>query len=180
MSETGSLESRVEAALRGEEGEPLVLLAELYDRYRAQHHLLDRLTRISDSFQRAERERGLTYADHYQRKVRQIEKIVRISDQYQSMLRDLNERLHRLSTLDELTGLPNRRYMRERIDQEVGHATRGGPISSLALADIDRFKAVNDTWGHAAGDGVLIRVARAMQAGMRDYDICAAGAARSS
>jgi diguanylate cyclase (GGDEF)-like protein len=173
MTDPQELEARVEAALRGEEGDPLALLAEVYERYRTQTHLLDRLTHISDRFQRAERERGQTYAEHYQRKVRQIEKIVRISDQYQSMLRDLNERLHRTAIQDELTGLPNRRYMRDRVEQEVAHGARGAPPASLALADIDRFKAVNDTWGHAMGDTVLVHAARAMQAGMREYDVCA-------
>lgn len=172
MADPADLEERVEAALRGEGGDLSALLAELYDRYRTQHHLLDRLPHISDRFQRAERDRGQDYAEHYRRKVRQIEKIVRISDQYQAMLHDLNDRLHELSTRDDLTGLANRRHVRERVGQALAQSERAGLVSSIALADIDHFKRVNDLWGHSAGDAVLARTARALSSGMRRYDLC--------
>ncbi|GEO80461.1 biofilm regulation diguanylate cyclase SiaD [Pararhodospirillum oryzae] len=168
------LEARVEAALAtpGQE-DPWPLLAALFDRYRTQQRLLDRLTRISDQYQRAERDRGLSYADNYQRKVRQIEKIVRISDHYQAMLRSLNDHLRMISTHDDLTGLPNRRLMRERLAQEQALANRQDSAFSIALADIDRFKSVNDTWGHTIGDTVLARTANVLQDALRDYDVCA-------
>lgn len=148
-------------------------LAELYAHCRNQQQLLDRLTRISDKYQRAERERGLSYAEKLQRKVRQVEKIVRISDGYQSMLQDLNARLTALSTHDELTGLPNRRHMQERLAEAVAQSRRTGEIFSIAVLDIDFFKRINDSAGHAVGDAVLIRVADSMREGMRDYDVCA-------
>ena len=175
MSETPDLEPRIEALLRDNAADPavLALLQELYDRYRTQERLLDRLTHISDRFQRAERDRGQSYAENYQRKVRQIEKIVRISDQYQSMLRDLNDRLHTISTQDELTGLPNRRFMQARLTQEIAQAERTGSDFCIALADIDRFKAINDSCGHAAGDTALAQVAEALAGNLREYDVCA-------
>lgn len=147
-------------------------LKEMFERYHTQHHLLERLTRISDQFQLAERERGQDYLSRYQRKVRQIEKIVRISDRYQSMLRELNERLHQISTQDELTGLPNRRYLMERLGNEMDLAQRMNETFAIALADIDHFKVVNDTWGHAVGDVVLIHTARLLDENVRHYDVC--------
>jgi diguanylate cyclase (GGDEF)-like protein len=148
-------------------------LADLYERCRTQQQMLDRLTQISDKYQRAERDRGLSYAEQLQRKVRQVEKIVRISDGYQAMLQDLNARLTAISTHDELTGLPNRRYMQERLTQAIAHAARNGEAFSIALLDIDFFKKINDSAGHATGDVVLTRVAACMRDAMRDYDLCA-------
>lgn len=148
-------------------------LADLYERCRTQQQLLDRLTQISDKYQKAERERGLSYAEQLQRKVRQVEKIVRISDGYQAMLQDLNARLTAISTHDDLTGLPNRRYMQERLTQAIAQTARTGEAFSIALVDIDFFKKINDSAGHASGDTVLTRVAACMRACMRDYDICA-------
>jgi diguanylate cyclase (GGDEF)-like protein len=148
-------------------------LSDLYDRCRTQQQMLDRLTQISDKYQQAERERGLSYAEQLHRKVRQVEKIVRISDGYQAMLQDLNTRLTAISTHDELTGLPNRRYMQERLTQAAAQSARTGETFSIALLDIDFFKRINDSAGHAIGDKVLMRVAHSMRDSMRDYDICA-------
>ncbi len=148
-------------------------LADLYERCRTQQQMLDRLTHISDKYQKAERDRGLSYAEQLQRKVRQVEKIVRISDGYQSMLQDLNARLTALSTHDELTNLPNRRYMQERLAQAIAQAQRSGEPFCVALADIDFFKRINDSAGHATGDAVLKRIAASMRASLREYDLCA-------
>lgn len=148
-------------------------LAKLLQRCRAQQQLLDRLTQISDKYQRLERERGQTYAEQLQRKVRQIEKIVRISDGYQAMLQDLNSRLTTTSTHDDLTGLPNRRCIQERLAQVISQSARTGEAFCVALLDIDFFKKINDSAGHASGDTVLKRVAACLQNSMRDYDLCA-------
>lgn len=171
------LEARCEAALAvtgtGVENASLApLLAELLDRYRAQQQLLDRLVRISDRSQNAERERSLSYVERYQKKVRQIEKIVRISDQYQAMMREMNDRLVRASTYDHLTGLPNRRFMHERLDHEVALSEREGVGFSIALVDIDYFKRINDSFGHAVGDIALVHVASSFKAHLREYDVC--------
>jgi len=170
-----ALLERIEALLGDQRlaGDPLrEPLEELFHRYRSQGRLLDRIVHIADGFQLAERERGDKYHKDYQRKVRQLEKIVRISDRYQQMMRELNERLHTLSTRDELTGLPNRRYLLERLQAEVSYAARNDATFCLALLDLDHFKAVNDTLGHAAGDSVLISIAQTLQASIRDYDVC--------
>ena len=149
-------------------------VTELYQRCRDQQRLLDRLAHIADRFQAAERERSQGYLAKYERKVRQLEKIVRISDQYQTMLQQLKERMEHASNYDSLTGLPNRRYMTGRLEEAAAQAARM-PESSFAvmLADIDHFKAVNDGFGHVAGDRVLQAVARALELTLREYDLCA-------
>lgn len=148
-------------------------LSELYARYQVQQRLLDRLVRISDQFQLAERERGLDYARRYERKVRQLEKIVRISDRYQLMLTELNARLEFASTHDVLTGLTNRRSMSEQLDREVERASRNGSRFVVAIGDIDRFKTINDERGHAVGDRMLVRIAGTLRDNLREYDGCA-------
>jgi len=60
----------------------------------------------------------------------------------------------------------------ERVKIEVARAERMDRPLTLALLDVDRFKAVNDAHGHESGDKALIEIARAIQSGIRDYDIC--------
>lgn len=149
-------------------------LKELFERYADQQRLLDRLTHIADRFQAAERERSQGYMARYEKKVRQLEKIVRISDQYQTMLHQLKERLEHASNYDALTNLPNRRYMTIRLEEAAAQAARKPENGfTVMLADVDDFKAVNDNFGHAAGDRVLQAVARALELSLREYDMCA-------
>jgi diguanylate cyclase (GGDEF)-like protein/PAS domain S-box-containing protein len=72
---------------------------------------------------------------------------------------DARRRLESAASTDPLTGLANRRTFDERLRHEVARALRAGQPLSLVLADIDHFKAVNDTHGHQAGDQVLVEVA---------------------
>lgn len=73
---------------------------------------------------------------------------------------------------DPLTGLWNRQHFGEQLQQTLSQADRRGSPVSLVLVDIDHFKVVNDTWGHQAGDAVLKQVARMLQDGSREGDIC--------
>jgi len=83
----------------------------------------------------------------------------------------LIESLHRLATTDALTGLANRRHFMEQAEREFEHARRYfAPLSALML-DIDHFKQVNDTYGHAAGDAVLRMVAEVCAAALRKVDV---------
>jgi diguanylate cyclase (GGDEF)-like protein len=93
--------------------------------------------------------------------------------------RDLTERLaaeQRIEALqrsDALTGLPNRHALAERFEPMLAEARAGGRSLALLVIDLDRFRQVNDTLGHAAGDRVLRDVARRLQGGLREHDLLA-------
>lgn len=81
--------------------------------------------------------------------------------------------LQQLSRIDPLTGVANRRYFFERAADEIARARRFGRDLSVIMLDIDRFKFINDRWGHAAGDGVLAGVCEAACAALRRVDLFA-------
>lgn len=74
------------------------------------------------------------------------------------------------STVDPLTGVQNRQVMKKVLERELNRAQRSGETVFVVLADIDHFKAVNDTYGHRAGDAVLSGVASILTHGLRPYD----------
>nr|WP_193599473.1 diguanylate cyclase [Micromonospora purpureochromogenes] len=83
----------------------------------------------------------------------------------------VHEEAQRLSLTDPLTGLWNYRYLRESIRREVERANRFGRMLSVLALDLDRFKRVNDTWGHTAGDAVLVEFARRVRGVIREVDL---------
>ena len=82
-----------------------------------------------------------------------------------------NATLERLSTVDALTGLRSRRFVDEVLNVEFLRARRYRTPLAVIMADIDRFKQVNDTYGHQAGDAVLRGVAEAMRCMVRSTDV---------
>ena len=82
----------------------------------------------------------------------------------------LGERLRKLSLSDELTGLPNRRELESRLEAALAAARRSRSAVTVAMVDLDRFKAINDTRGHAAGDAVLRQVAGVLARSLRASD----------
>ncbi len=85
----------------------------------------------------------------------------------------LRRRFERLSSIDEMTGLYNRRHFFERARVEVSRCQRQQGTLSLVLLDIDHFKQINDTWGHTVGDQVLVAVADALRRATREQDLAA-------
>lgn len=77
-------------------------------------------------------------------------------------VKTLNEELHDLSTLDQVTGVRNRRYFDELLEKEFRRAARNHSMMSLIFIDLDHFKRINDEYGHLAGDAVLKHVAAAL------------------
>ncbi|MBU0645070.1 MAG: diguanylate cyclase [Alphaproteobacteria bacterium] len=79
----------------------------------------------------------------------------------------------RLATIDSLTGLYNRRYALPHLEKIAKEACENGQHFALMLVDIDRFKSVNDSYGHAVGDDVLVEVAHRMRDNLRGMDLVA-------
>ena len=79
--------------------------------------------------------------------------------------------IEKLATQDELTGLTNRRRMRELLQSELRRSERSGASVCVALLDLDHFKCINDRYGHAGGDEVLRLFARSASHAVRDTDV---------
>lgn len=123
------------------------------------------------------------------RSIREVEQLLlsevdamrRANESYRQQLevanRTISEQQKRMeelaldATLDFLTQVPNRRALDKRLHEEIERFRRGGPPFCIALIDIDHFKLVNDTHGHAAGDTVLRRVARLLDQNRRVTDM---------
>jgi len=88
-------------------------------------------------------------------------------------LEETNRKLTVLATTDELTQLPNRRMFGEQLDLALARARRGGLAVAVLCLDLDRFKEVNDSLGHAYGDRMLVEVASRLRAGARETDVVA-------
>ncbi|CAN7690206.1 EAL domain-containing protein [Pseudorhodoferax sp. LjRoot39] len=81
-----------------------------------------------------------------------------------SSRRTSQEQLHRLAYYDQLTGLPNRSLFVKEATQLLAAAQARGMVGAAILLDLDRFKAINDNWGHRSGDAVLREVAQRLRA----------------
>jgi diguanylate cyclase (GGDEF)-like protein len=98
---------------------------------------------------------------------------VRDAERLTAQLAALNVQLETLAGTDALTGLPNRRRAMARLDEMLAHARRYGRPLACAMVDVDDFKRLNDTHGHATGDAALKVVARTLREALRGSDVVA-------
>jgi diguanylate cyclase (GGDEF)-like protein len=91
-------------------------------------------------------------------------------EERERQLLEANERLRHMSRTDALTGLDNRRHLEETLEEMFGHAKRLNEPFACIMCDLDRFKTVNDTYGHQAGDAVLKQLARILKGEAREID----------
>lgn len=90
-----------------------------------------------------------------------------------STVRNRTRQLEEMATQDPLTGAANRRYFYELLKTEITRSRRYGTNISMAYIDVDDFKTINDTYGHVAGDELLIKVVSTLRLHMRSVDILA-------
>jgi diguanylate cyclase (GGDEF)-like protein len=110
-------------------------------------------------------------ADRYAHMVRTFMKTVHISDSYQLRLKELNAALDEAMRTDFLTGLMNRRAFFDRVRPEISRSRRHRRPLCILMGDIDRFKAVNDRYGHDVGDKVLRETAHTFSSALRSEDL---------
>lgn len=94
-------------------------------------------------------------------------------EQKQAELLSMNATLIELSETDKLTGLKNRRYFQEKLEEQLSNNEKSASPFSLFILDIDHFKKVNDTFGHQVGDEVLAQLAQLLKNQARSLDIVA-------
>ncbi len=82
-----------------------------------------------------------------------------------------HQQMQQLAALDSLTGIYNRRFGNQRIQEEFGRCIRSNASLSLIMLDIDHFKVINDTYGHTIGDRIIMLIAKAIKAAIREGDI---------
>lgn len=107
--------------------------------------------------------------DYIKTPVDNQELIIRVKNMLK--IRELRDKLRTLSTTDELTGLHNRKYLLERMDQEISRSKRYGNALSVLLFDLDFFKVVNDIYGYEWGDVLLKSIADKLKGLIRKEDI---------
>jgi diguanylate cyclase (GGDEF)-like protein len=106
--------------------------------------------------------------------IRLLQKRLQLLEVHTRNLENVNEELQRLSYLDGLTGIANRRHFEKTLDLEWRRANRAGMVLSLLMIDIDFFKSLNDAYGHQNGDVCLTSVANALcNASKRSGDMVA-------
>ena len=127
---------------------------------------LDHRITLSDGSIRWVHEEGELQFDEDKQPVRMVGTVQDISERV-----ELLDRLHQLATVDELTGVINRRQLVLVIEAELARFRRYNTPFSILFLDLDHFKAVNDTYGHQAGDEVLRQVCQCIQERLRANDV---------
>ena len=111
--------------------------------------------------------------ESYKKLAHRMESLAYENEAVATQLVELNRSLDLATRVDPMTGLANRRYIKEKVEQEYSRAQRHNRTFSIILADIDGFKRINDTYGYNAGDDVLVEIARVFRGCIRHEDVCA-------
>ncbi len=104
------------------------------------------------------------------RSMLRIKRLQEALEERERELVEINEKLRFMSQTDALTGLDNRRHLNDRIEEMFAHAKRLNEPFALVMCDIDKFKSVNDTYGHQVGDEVLKQFAAILKDEAREID----------
>lgn len=163
--------------LRLEERDVLRLCAQIRSIDRHRHIPILLLVEESDT-ERLAKAMDLGCNDYVVRPVDQNELLARCRTQvrrrrYQAKLRDNYERSFEMALTDGLTGLYNRRYLEAHLSGLIERIAGGRRHLSVIMFDIDHFKRINDTYGHAAGDEVLQELCARVMKGVRSFDTVA-------
>jgi diguanylate cyclase (GGDEF)-like protein len=120
--------------------------------------------------------RGIGRGEYPVVEVRSLDEFGMLASAFNAMadeVKQKQEKLHRQANFDALTGLPNRMMAFERISLEIKRSKRSGERFALMFIDLDNFKDVNDTLGHATGDRLLVDIGARLQRSVRDSDCVA-------
>jgi diguanylate cyclase (GGDEF)-like protein len=142
----------------------------------AQAQALETQLALLEATQRSEREQELRVAERTRELNRANEKLREEASERESLvsrLRESEERMRFMAQHDALTGLPNRYSLQERLSLAIEVSRRNRKRLAVMLVDLDKFKAVNDTRGHAAGDQMLVTVANRLRTSVRASDTVA-------
>lgn len=146
-------------------------MEDIFDSERGIIDEADHLLEVDDFASITDKERYRELLDAYKRLLKQMRTMVRMSDIMQSKLNSMSSELERLSQIDGLTGLYNRRYVNEIYRREWEKALKNqSPLGTLMI-DIDYFKRFNDTFGHLEGDICLQKIANSIEQTVRDFNI---------
>jgi len=134
-----------------------------------QKHIFDYVENVEKMIQSRENETEQQFRHQFQSMARQIKELQNETSNYQKTLKQQNKQLH----IDFLTKIPNRAAWSERLQIEFIRYQRYSHPLNLAVVDIDKFKVINDTFGHLAGDKVLNVIAQTLQKSIRNTDFIA-------
>lgn len=136
------------------------------------------LAEDDDDIPRVAKALDIGISDYLTKPIDKQELLARVRTQirrrrYQERLRSNYEESIALASTDALTGVYNRRYLDAHLDQMLNRAHEEKKSLSIAFCDIDHFKNLNDTYGHPAGDAVLVEFSKRLQRNLRSFDLVA-------
>lgn len=150
--------------------ELLMLSFALADRINAMRHEKDRANEIALT---AKQEMVEVLRDSEQRLEERVAERTRSLETLNQRLRDKERELEHMARHDPLTGLANRLFLNDRIEQAITRARRNRTTVALLVIDLDGFKQINDLHGHFTGDEVLLRIAERLRECVRETDTVA-------